>query len=200
MFAVLYCRWGTFMQLMSITELARPRWMRKLDRSADGSKSVPSASEAISIVEKLVNGGFDSPSGGFDTSFDPPSFQTNDKGKPSNNFSPEDIYKTIRGLQQADEGRGGRSGGRLMADEDMEPHATNNPRHGRYVKGGNRGGDGYRDRYDRYGESPRDRESRRSRAAQRSGYRSRRFASGNQFASNFQRQLGTIMQRRRRDY
>lgn len=197
------------MQLMSITELARPRWARRLGKSGDGEKSVPSASEAISIVTKIVDGGgFDNPLA-FDAAFDSPSVKesVNKPAAGQLDYSPEEIYRTLRGYGQTGNerrGRGHRDRSRHSPDDIADPYGANNHKRGRYAKAGERGGDDYRNSdnrrasNDRYGPTERNHQRAAGDRRPRSGYRSRRYAAGDQFADNFRRQLGTIMQRQRR--
>ena len=184
------------MQLISITELQRPGWSKGMDENAV-NKTTPSATEAISIVEAMVHRGcFDEP---------PPDYEevekNGEKTLPSRpNYTPEEIYRTVRDHQYQRRGHGEdrrRSG---VADA----YSNNYQRHNNLDGYGhfddhrresqhrydNRAGDGIRERYRERGND------RRGSHFNRGGQRNRRYANGDQFANNFRRHLGTMMRRR----
>ena len=168
------------MQLISITELKRPTWSRI--SPIDSLRSKPSAEEAREIVETLMNG----PSA--EDSYDN---RLSDKKLSYDSFTPEEIYNTIRRQKNYGSKRAGSSktngadnaylnGYRRQYNQDKTSNVYGNKNNNLRQQND----------YDRGGQNTRPN-------GYKDGPNNRRYAEGNELATNFQKRLGTMMRHRR---
>ena len=86
-------RWGTFLQLISITEIKRPKWMKQ--NVLENGKAKPTPTEAREIVDEFLHC----------RPFEEPAQDYNHNNVRSVKHSPSDIYRTLRFHSQFYSGR-----------------------------------------------------------------------------------------------